>query len=293
MHREIAALIDRQREWAGPLGNWAQPILARAFHEGGRRPVKDALNGTWFGHPVHPAVTDVPVGAMTLAALFDVTGRDAAADTAVAVGIAGMLAAAATGASDAVDTYGRERDHATLHGTLMVTSAGVYLLSGLLRLGPRAMRPLARLLGFAGYGVMTAGAYVGGDLTYGSGNQVDRHAFEARGTKWRQLDVSEVPVGKLVKAKAGADTLVLYRAVEGAPITALHGVCSHQGGPLDKGTIVDSCVECPWHQSRFDLASGQVRQGPAVFDQPRFEVRETAEGGLEARRMPSAAAAGE
>lgn len=292
MHREIAALIDRQGGWARPLGDWAQPILVRLLQEGGRRPIKDALNGTWLGHPVHPAVTDVPVGAMTVATLFDLTGRDGAADTAVAVGIAGMVASAVTGVSDAVDAHGRARDHATVHGTLMVTSAGVYLLSGLLRLGPRALRPLARLLGYAGYGVLTAGAYVGGDLTYGSGNQVDRHAFEATGTKWRPLDISEVPAGTLVKAKAGSDAIVLYREVDGAPITAFHAVCSHQGGPLDKGSIVDGCVECPWHQSRFDLATGQVRQGPAVFDQPRFEVRETSEGALEARRMPAAASTG-
>lgn len=287
MHRDVAALIDRQERWAGPLGEQAQGILARLLHEGGRRPIKDVLNGTWLGHPVHPAVTDVPVGAMTLAALFDLTGRDSAADAAVAVGIAGMVASAATGASDAVDAYGRVRTHATVHATLMSASATVYLLSGLLRLGPRVLRPLARLLGYAGYGVMTAGAYVGGDLTYGIGSQVDRHAFEATGAKWRSLDVSDVPAGTLVKAKAGSDAIVLYRAADGAPISAFHAVCSHMGGPLDKGTIVDGCVECPWHQSRFDLGSGQVRQGPAVYDQPRFEVRETAEHGLEARRMPT------
>jgi nitrite reductase/ring-hydroxylating ferredoxin subunit/uncharacterized membrane protein len=286
MHREIGALIDRQDGWAGPLGVWAQSILVRLLHEGGRRPIKDVLNGTWLGHPVHPALTDVPVGAMTLAVLFDTTGRDAAADAAVAVGIAGMVASAVTGTADAVDTFGRARTHATVHAALMTTSAGVYLLSGLLRLGPRAARPLARLLAYAGYGVMAAGAYVGGDLTYGAGNQVDRHAFDATSTKWRSLDVSEVPAGTLVKAKCGSDSIVLYRAIDDAPITAIHAVCSHQGGPLDKGRIVDGCVECPWHQSRFDLANGHVRQGPAVFDQPRFEVRETADGGLEARRMP-------
>ncbi len=292
MHRDIAALIDRQEGWARPLGDWAQPILARLLHEGGRRPIKDVLNGTWLGHPVHPAVTDVPVGAMTLAVLFDTTGRDGAADVAVAVGIAGMVASAVTGASDAVDAYGRARTHATVHATLMSASAGVYLLSGLLRLGPRAARPLARLLGCVGYGVMTAGAYVGGDLTYGSGNQVDRHAFEARSTRWRSLGVSEVPAGTLVKATCGSDAIVLYRGVDGAPVSAFHAVCSHLGGPLDTGRIVDGCVECPWHQSRFDLATGHVRQGPAVYDQPRFEVRETADGGLDGRRMPVGATSG-
>lgn len=287
MHRQIAALIDRQASWADPLGDRAQPLLARILHAPGRRPVKDLLNGTWLGHPVHPMVTDVPVGAMAMAALLDLTGHDGAADLAVASGFAGMLASAATGVADSVDSYGRQRRLATVHATLMAGSAAAYAASLLLRLGPRAGRPLARLLGLAGYGALSAGAYVGGELVFRTGNQVDRHAFDGTSTKWRPLDVAEVAAGTLVRAKAGPDTLVLYRTAEGDPIHALHAVCAHEGGPLDKGTIVDGCVECPWHQSRFDLETGQVRQGPAVYDQPRFEIRAAEGGGLEARRMPT------
>ena len=283
MHRMITALIDRQARWAKPLGERAQELLGELFAD--RAPVKDALNGTWLGHPVHPVVTDVPVGAMTLAALFDMTGKDGAADLAVATGLAGMAASAATGAADAVDTEGRPQVLATVHASLMVASLGAYLLSFILRLGPRGGRPLARLLSFAGYGALTAGAYVGGDLVYRAGNQVDRHAFDSTNTKWKVLDVREVPAGTLVKAKTSTDTLVLYRAADGDPITAFHAVCSHAGGPLDKGTIVDGCVQCPWHGSRFGLDDGHVRRGPAVYDQPLYEVRETDEGRLEARRL--------
>jgi nitrite reductase/ring-hydroxylating ferredoxin subunit len=32
-------------------------------------------------------------------------------------------------------------------------------------------------------------------------------------------------------------------------------------------------VVCPWHGSRFDLCSGEVRGGPAVYPQPRYETR--------------------
>lgn len=288
MHRRISAFLDQQETWAGPLGEKAQhalgPVLAR------RRWLKDLLNGTWLGHPLHPAITDVPVGAMTVAAVLDATGHDDAADLAVATGLAGMAASAVTGAADAVDAYGRPRVLATVHATLMAGSTAAYLASLLLRLGPRAGRPLARLLALAGYGALSAGAYVGGDVTYRTGNQVDRHAFEGAGGKWKPLDVREVPAGTLVRGKAGPDSILLYRASEGAPISAIHATCAHAGGPLDKGTIVDGCVECPWHQSRFDLATGHVRQGPAVYDQPRFEVRATEDGGLEARRMTMAEA---
>ena len=83
--------------------------------------------------------------------------------------------------------------------------------------GRAASRPVARLLSFAGYGAMAAGAYVGGDLVFRLGNQVDRHAFDSHSTKWKALDVTEVPAGTLVKAKAGTDTLVLYRASRRRP----------------------------------------------------------------------------
>jgi nitrite reductase/ring-hydroxylating ferredoxin subunit len=139
----------------------------------------------------------------------------------------------------------------------------------------------------AGYAALTAGAYVGGELVFRQGHQVDRHAFESASTRWRPLDVREVPAGTLVKAKAGPDTMALYRAADGGPIQAIHAVCAHEGGPLDKGTVADGCVQCPWHGSRFRLADGHVVRGPAVYDQPVFEVRETADGGLEARRRPA------
>jgi len=287
MHRQIAALVEAQERWAKPFGERVQHWLGAVFAE--RRPVKDFLNGTWLGHPVHPSVTDVPVGAMTVAALLDVTGQDRAADLAIATGLAGMAASAATGAADAVDAYGKPQVLATVHASLMVTSFAAYLGSFVLRLGPRAARPFAVLLSWAGYGALTAGAYVGGDLTYRTGNQVDRHAWEGAGTKWKPLDVREVPPATLVRAKAGTEPIVLFRETADAPIVAIHATCAHAGGPLDKGTVIDGCVECPWHQSRFRLADGHVMQGPAVYDQPRYEVRATDDGGLEARRAPATA----
>jgi hypothetical protein len=107
MHREISALIDAQESWAKPVGERVQGWLGQLFAD--RRPLKDALNGTWLGHPLHPAITDVPVGAMSVAALFDLTGQRRAADVAVATGLASMVGAAVTGAADAVDAYGRPR----------------------------------------------------------------------------------------------------------------------------------------------------------------------------------------
>ena len=67
MHRQIGRVIDQQSSWAKPLGEGAQELLKEVFE--GTWPLKDLLNGRWLGHPLHPVVTDVPVGAMTVAAI--------------------------------------------------------------------------------------------------------------------------------------------------------------------------------------------------------------------------------
>jgi nitrite reductase/ring-hydroxylating ferredoxin subunit len=82
--------------------------------------------------------------------------------------------------------------------------------------------------------------------------------------------------------KAGINDLVLVRV--GQTVHALHAVCAHAGGPLDQGTIVDGCVECPWHGSRFSLGDGLARRGPTVYDQPSYEIRTAEGGGYEVRR---------
>ena len=57
------------------------------------------------------------------------------------------------------------------------------------------------------------------------------------------------------------------------------------GGPLAEGEREGDIVVCPWHASRFDVCSGGVEGGPAVFPQPRFEAR-VREGKIEIRRAP-------
>ncbi len=281
MHRVIDRLVEAQEPWAKPAGTQVQAWLADLFER--TRPLKDALNGVWLGHPVHPMVTDVPVGALTAAALLDLAGEETAADIAVATGVAAMAASAATGAADAVDTYGRTQVTATVHATLMAGSLGLYLTSMALRLARPRSRPLAVGLSLLGYAGMPAGAYLGGDIVYRLGNMIDRHAWRSPGTRWKALEVTEIPEGELVGADLGKERLVLYR--QGDRIQALHAVCAHEGGPLDEGALVDGCVECPWHGSRFRLADGSVARGPAVYEQPVYEVRATASG-FEARLRP-------
>jgi nitrite reductase/ring-hydroxylating ferredoxin subunit/uncharacterized membrane protein len=289
MGRLLARIMTAQDGWARPLGDFNHRWLNALFRP--IRPIRDFLDGTWLGHPIHPAATDIPIGTLLLTVILDVLGQNAAADIALVATILFMLGAAVTGAADYADTDGAARVRATTHSTLMVIALVVLLVSLALRAGSPADRTLPIALGIVGFLIVIAGAYVGGDVVYVFGNMVSRHAFRGTGTKWVTLDVGEVadlmtlPEATPTKAKAGINDLVLVRM--GDTVHALHAVCAHAGGPLAQGTVVDGCIECPWHASRFRLTDGHLRQGPTVYDQPVYEIRAAEAGGYEVRRTAS------
>jgi nitrite reductase/ring-hydroxylating ferredoxin subunit len=282
--RLLTRLIDAQTGWARPLGDFNHRWLSALFRP--IRPVRDFLNGTWLGHPAHGAITDIPIGVLTVSLLLDILGQPAAADIALVLGILAMLGAAVTGAADYTTTDGSARVRATVHSTVMVVALVVYVVSMLLRWGgSHGALPIA--LSVIGYALLTLGAFVGGDVVYVLGNMVSRHAFRGAGAKWIRLEVDggvepdALPEATPTKAKLGINTLVLVR--DGSTVYALHDTCAHAGGPLSGGKVVDGCIECPWHASRFRLSDGHLKNGPTVYDQPVYEVRR-GEAGWEARR---------
>ena len=284
--RLLVRILNAQSGWAKPFGDFNHRWLSALFRP--ITPIKSFLNGTWLGHSVHAALTDVPVGAFTLAIVFDVLDLRQAADIAVVIGILSMVAAAVAGLADYTDVDGDARTVATVHGTLMVIGLVVYAADLLVfRMNnPQGDRLVAIALGLVGYGLVTAGAWVGGENVYAYGDMVYRHAWRFYGKpKWTALDVTDIPEGVPTKAKAGAQALVLVR--QGADVYALHDTCAHAGGPLSEGKIVDGCIECPWHASRYDLATGRRKSGPTTFDQPRFQVRAGEGGGWEVLRVES------
>jgi 3-phenylpropionate/trans-cinnamate dioxygenase ferredoxin subunit len=54
---------------------------------------------------------------------------------------------------------------------------------------------------------------------------------------------------------------------------AIRNACTHMGGPLAQGKLEDQIVECPWHGSRFDLMTGEVKRGPAQTPEQVYEVK--------------------
>jgi ferredoxin-NADP reductase/nitrite reductase/ring-hydroxylating ferredoxin subunit len=53
---------------------------------------------------------------------------------------------------------------------------------------------------------------------------------------------------------------------------AINNICSHEGGPLADGKLQGFEVECPWHQSKFDMRTGEVKAPPVVEPQATYEV---------------------
>lgn len=281
--RLLARLLAAQRAWAEPLGNLLVRILKAIFRP--IRPIKDLLHGRWLGHSLHAATTDLPIGVLLLALVFDVVDNRSAADLALGIGILAMAASAFSGLADYSDTDDDARTVATVHGTLMVLALLMLVVSFWLRLGsPTGDRALPIGLALAGFAIVSLAAWVGGEVVYTLGNMVNRHAWRF-GSKadWLKLDVAEIPEGQPTAAKAGPQSLVVVR--QGEQVHALHALCAHANGPLASGRVIDGCIECPWHQSRFELATGRRRQGPTTFDQPRYDVRQADGGGWEVRRV--------
>jgi len=289
MGRFITRIIDAQAVWARPLGDFNQRWLGAILGRLG--PVKDLLHGRWLGHPLHSATTDIPIGTLLIAVLLDLLAFRGAADVALATTIVFMILAALSGAADYVDTDGTARVRATVHSVLMTVALGLLIVSLAIRAGNPADRTVPVVLSVLALLIVTAGAYVGGDVVYLLGNMVSRHAFRGAGTKWIRLDLgvlgdlNELPEATPTKAKVGINDVVLVRIA--GTVHAMHNACAHAGGPLAEGTIVDGCIECPWHGSRFRLTDGRVARAPSVYDQPAYQIRAAEGGGYEARRADS------
>jgi nitrite reductase/ring-hydroxylating ferredoxin subunit/uncharacterized membrane protein len=282
--RYLTRAVDAQARWAKPFGDFNHRWLGGLFHP--IRPLQNFLNGTWLGHPVHSVVTDVPVGALTVSIVSDVLGQHVVADVSMVLGVLAMVAAAVTGLADYAEVDGIARNRATVHGTLMVVTLVLYAISLVIRAGNPPDRLVAIVLAVAGYLLLALAAAIGGDLVYLIGTHVNRHAWRGAGAKWIKLelgDLTDIPDGGPTKLKAGINELAVVR--DGDRILAVHAQCAHAGGPLAEGSLVGGAIECPWHGSRYRMADGHVVRGPAVYDQPAYDVRRAEAGGWEVRRQ--------
>ena len=290
MATEALMRVVEQQEALDQLSDQIQPLVQNAFKSAGPagRELKNILHGTWLGHPLHPALTDIPLGAWTAALALDamesISGRrelGAGADAAIAIGLVGAAGAAVTGLTDWSETNGRARKVGLLHGLLNVGATVLYSTSLVLR---RKQKRSAGI-GFAmlGFAVSNASAYLGGHLVFGEQIGVNHAAAQEMPKDFvRALADAELHEGEMKRVDAAGVPVLLVRC-EGE-VCAIAHTCSHLGGPLSEGKLEGDVVQCPWHGSRFNVRDGSVVDGPATFPQPRFETR-VREGQIEVRSI--------
>jgi nitrite reductase/ring-hydroxylating ferredoxin subunit/uncharacterized membrane protein len=292
---ERAARAIEHQDRLRPIEDALQRAVVAVFRAGGARgqAVKNLLHGTWLGHPLHPVLTDVPLGAWTAALVFDVLdARDGEgrwchrADGAVGVGIAGAVAAALAGLTDWQHTEGAPRRTGVVHALLNTVALGLYTGSLLSRRA--GARRDGRALAGLGFAVLIASAYLGGRLVYHHRIGIDHAQREAPEGFGRALLETELVEGRPRRAEVGGVSVVLVRHHGG--IYALGERCAHLGGPLSEGETHEASIVCPWHGSRFALDDGRVLDGPATMPQPCFETR-VRDGYVEVRPAVDRAAA--
>jgi nitrite reductase/ring-hydroxylating ferredoxin subunit/uncharacterized membrane protein len=288
------------------LGKLFGAVVGGFYRLPGTRPIKDLLHGTWLlRHPLHPAVTDAVVGGLTVVAVLDViwlVQRSSpapdvplarATDIALAVSLAFAVVSILSGYTDWNETYGNERRLGILHGTLMSLVAIGYGVSLWMRVaaytGPIGSRDGAVYLALALWVVLAVVAHLGGEMVFGFGTGVNRHAWSAIPSKWQKLALVAATLEdrKPVRVPLKNGFPVMVVQIDDV-ISAIGAVCGHAGGPLDEGELVGRDrrdIKCPWHGSVFSVRTGTVLHGPATVDQPRFETRVAADGTLEVRSL--------
>jgi nitrite reductase/ring-hydroxylating ferredoxin subunit/uncharacterized membrane protein len=277
---------------AKPFDERIQKVIDRSLYAGGRpssQKIRNFLNGTWLGEPLHVVLKDVPIGAWTVAMLFDVFdwiggSREfaLAVEASIAIGILGAVGAAATGLTDWSDVDPPARKMGLLHGVLNVGATALFTSSLLLR--RNNSRAGGRVAAALGYSLMTYSAHLGGKMVYKHRVGVDRTDGLLFPEKFTPvLPASELTEDQPTRAMHRGVPILLVR--RGQRLFAMAETCSHFSGPLSQGKLVDGCIECPYHASRFALEDGRVINGPAVHPQPCLEVR-IHEGQIEIRKPP-------
>jgi len=283
MKRDLSEKIESSivnsamvKKVSGPIDG----LLNRMFQTGMLRPLKLFLNGTWIGHPLHPVLKDIPVGAWTFTVIFDLAGLlfnvpsfGVAASVTTAVGIAGALGAAVAGLMDWMDVDPPEKSVGAVHAILNVMATLIFAANLVMRWQSQWQLSWAScVVGLAGYLLMTVGATLGGGMAYRMGVMINRNAYRNGPADFRTaIAASRLAEGQMVCVEVEGQPILLVKS--GSKICAIGAVCSHYGAPLNEGTIEDGAVRCPWHGSRFALEDGSVREGPTCTPVPSYAVR--------------------
>lgn len=159
-----------------------QRVTALAGTGIGRRVAYLLRGNEWLGHPLHPVLVMIPIGAWSVSGWYDLLASrrddphlDDVADAALRVGVAVAVPAAVAGVAQFLDTRGSVRRETAVHAALNNVALTLYLGSLALRASGR--RGSGRLLSGVAHGVVSVSGFLGDDLAYRHGVGVRPQAF--------------------------------------------------------------------------------------------------------------------
>lgn len=192
------------------------------------------------------------------------------ADGALAVGVVGGTGAVLAGLTDWQHTTRAPQRVGLVHAVLNIGATLLQATS--LALRAAGARQAGQAIGALGYGAVSVGGYLGGDLVSQYRIGVNHAPVDGVPAGWQPvLAAADLPENELRQVEVGGVPVLLVKRA--GAIHALHATCTHLGGPLPQGALVDDAVQCPWHGSRFALADGRVVAGPATFPERCLATR--------------------
>lgn len=266
-----AQALGRTKALDAPAGMY-RDLVRKALPPG---PVRDALHGVWLGHPLHPVLVQLPIGAFLSTVILDwLPGERRDADTLLAAGLLATVPAVVSGATDYSEGHEEQQRVGLVHAAANSVATGFYLVSLVQR--RQGKRRAGKLTALAGLGISGAAAALGGHLSFTTAMGANHATRTAHVTPEEPTDVGALESfveGEPVRAMVGTVPVLVVR--EGLGVHVLADECSHADGPLHEGEISTNdrgqlCVTCPWHHSVFRLVDGAVQHGPATAPQPLF-----------------------
>lgn len=277
-HQELFTAVGRW-QWLHAVNDRVTGVVEPLYDRYRNNLALELLHGgRWVGHSAHAALSDLPIGFWSGTVLLDLLGKDVPTagtrlDPAATLSAAGLLAAVATVATGVTDwsvSDGEDRRVGLFHGLLNV--AGVTLQGASLAARLAGHRSSARALSASSLTVTAASGFIGGHLVQGRAVMVSRVATTTGPGRWvRAVAEADLPDDTLTGVEVEGRQVLLHRNDQ--EIHALDNLCSHAGGLLSRGDVIDCAVECPLHGSRFDLRDGRVVRGPAHHPQPVLPTR--------------------
>jgi len=231
-----------------------------------RDKVTDALHGRWLGHPLHPVLTDLPVGAWALAGVLDFLSigsrrTNPGADAAIGFGIVAAIPTAMAGAVDWRQTDGEARNVGAAHAVLNSGALGCYAVSMLLR---PEHAVLARLFGFAGLVLVGASGYLGGHLVM-TARVGAKHESDARAPDKTVEVIGDAELADDTPTQVDVNGLPVALVRHQGVVYALADICPHLGCSLADGALDGDAIVCGCHGSTFALSDGRVLKGPSTY----------------------------